>query len=381
MNVGKSVFVIMPFSSTKNHTEDEWTEIYEDVFKHAIKDCGYTCERAMPETGSLIRSIVEKLKGAHIVLADITDWNPNVFYELGVRHTLSKRTIIVSQDTDAIPSDLRGYWSLRYGTRPSEVTKFKREIRRIVSEIEKHPDQSDNPVSDYLEREQLSISSHVQRENIKKLGALYTELTGNSNCLTELLSERVAIEAISLVTYECLKLLLQTLYIDIGPEFLRQAYELFMLIKSIEAGCREKKIIKLALQYINSLSPAILEIRNKLIRGEYQEPSVVTTMVWARLIDGRVAHFHEVCHTLRDLTHRPSGECAASSLFWQSVLLAKDKNSCKHFLTCVAEADPIKEITDKSKSTRAKTAKAKGKGKNLRPSIRGPKGMRGRKGR
>ena len=121
----------MPFSKTDTCTEDEWTEIYEDIFKPAIEDCGYSCERARPATGSLIKTIIGKLKHSAIVLADITDRNPNVLYELGVRHALSKGTIMVSQKADDIPSDLKGYWAIIYGTYPRQVEEFKAEIKRI----------------------------------------------------------------------------------------------------------------------------------------------------------------------------------------------------------------------------------------------------------
>jgi hypothetical protein len=146
----KSAFVIMPFSGTPSCTEEEWTEIYEEVFKPAFVESGYACRRATPSTGSLIESIVGDLNSAWVVLADLTDCNPNVFYELGVRHALKRRTIAVMQSFDAVPSDLKGYWSLPYGTRPAQVNEFKRRIREILAQIEDHPEKSDNPVSDYL---------------------------------------------------------------------------------------------------------------------------------------------------------------------------------------------------------------------------------------
>jgi len=179
----KSIFVIMPFSSTNSHKEEEWTEIYEEIFKPAIEDCDYLCERAIPSTGSLIKSIIEKLKNSNIVLADITDRNPNVFYELGVRHCLNKRTIIVSQKEEDIPSDLKGYWSVIYGVMPKGVSKFKNDIRRIISEIERDPERSDNPVSDFLDLEFIvhdrtkAIFSEVEslRNKVKQLEFLLDE--------------------------------------------------------------------------------------------------------------------------------------------------------------------------------------------------------------
>lgn len=92
----KDAFVIMPFSATASATEVQWTEVFQEVFKPAFEQCGYECDRAKPMTGSLTETIVERLRNARIVLADITDRNANVFYELGVRHSLRSGTIIVA---------------------------------------------------------------------------------------------------------------------------------------------------------------------------------------------------------------------------------------------------------------------------------------------
>ena len=108
MTQENTVFVIMPFSGTRTASEEEWTETFEHIFRPAIESTGFICRRAQVSTGSLITSIIDDLRTSRIVLADITDQNPNVFYELGVRHALSKRTIIISQRAEDIPSDLRG---------------------------------------------------------------------------------------------------------------------------------------------------------------------------------------------------------------------------------------------------------------------------------
>lgn len=92
-----------------------------------------------------------------------------MFYELGVRHSLSKRTIILAQGIQHVPSDLRGYWFIDYGTTLSRAAQFKQEIRRLLTEIEEDPDKSDNPVSDFLARQSLGVYTYVNTENIKKL--------------------------------------------------------------------------------------------------------------------------------------------------------------------------------------------------------------------
>ncbi len=88
------VFVLMPF-------ESKLTQIYESIVKEAIQDdCGLACRRAddIKSINPIIQDIWKSICEARIVLADLTGFNPNVMYELGIAHTLGKPTLIIYQD-------------------------------------------------------------------------------------------------------------------------------------------------------------------------------------------------------------------------------------------------------------------------------------------
>ena len=80
----RNCFVIMPFSTTESCTEDEWTQIFEQVLKPAVESVGldYICRRSVATRGNIVGAIVRDLNDSHVVIADLTDRNPNVFYEL-----------------------------------------------------------------------------------------------------------------------------------------------------------------------------------------------------------------------------------------------------------------------------------------------------------
>lgn len=284
MEAHKNVFVIMPFSATTRCSEEEWTDIFHNVFKKSIEEIGYSCERIVPNRGSLIKSIIHKLKMSPIVLADITDNNPNVFYELGVRHSLSKRTILVSQDPDNIPSDLNGFWTLTYNIYPNKIQQFKNEIKTILKEIEENPNKIDSPVSEYLQNEQYNVDNYLIKESAKKLTALYTELTGDVIYLLNYVKDSEK-NAIPIPTI-CLDLLLSTLYIDLGPDILKELYEIRHQLRIINNRmmlnrlARHIKIVLDTENKIRNISNKILEIRNKLILGQYTEPPSLSTMIW-----------------------------------------------------------------------------------------------------
>ncbi|MBI2860111.1 MAG: hypothetical protein HYX91_01225 [Chloroflexi bacterium] len=177
----KKCFVIMPISSTASCSEDEWAEIFKHMIKPAVtgSGVGFVCERTKPRTGSFIKDILEQLNKADVVIADLTDRNPNVCYELGIRHTLKNRTIIIAQDIAHVPSDLRSYWVVEYKKDLTGADDFKKKVRSILREMQKYPDKSDSPVADFLRLKNIDISAYQKSDNLKKLCALISEISRN----------------------------------------------------------------------------------------------------------------------------------------------------------------------------------------------------------
>ncbi len=149
----KNCFVIMPFSATESCTEDEWTEIFEHVIKPAVEESGfnYKCDRANLHFGSIIEDILDNLNRSDLVIADITNRNPNVLYELGVRHTLGGPVIVISQNKEDIPFDLIPYIVKIYDWKTQkDRDKLKKEIKEAIDFLEKNPHKAVSPVSKYL---------------------------------------------------------------------------------------------------------------------------------------------------------------------------------------------------------------------------------------
>jgi len=151
--MSRTCYVIMPFSATSSCKTRQWTWIYKNIFKKAIESAGldYECKRSTATRGSIIKGIIKDLDESWVVLADLTDKNPNIFYELGIRHSLHPKTILVAQRRTDIPFDLRGYashiykWDTEIGRR-----KFGNKIKSLLQEIGQAPERPDSPVLDFL---------------------------------------------------------------------------------------------------------------------------------------------------------------------------------------------------------------------------------------
>jgi hypothetical protein len=95
-------FTIMPFGFYHD-------SYYENIYKPAIIEAGLKPVRAddFYRSGAIIRDIWDCTKKAKIILADLTDRNPNVLYELGLAHAITKPAILIAQTIEEVPFDLR----------------------------------------------------------------------------------------------------------------------------------------------------------------------------------------------------------------------------------------------------------------------------------
>lgn len=105
-------FVIMPIGSDDAYRV--YLNRYENLIKPAIEGVErngarvYKSLRAdfISSTGSINRTVLQHIYDADVVLADVTDLNPNVFYELGVRHSLRNGTILLALKGTKLPFDV-----------------------------------------------------------------------------------------------------------------------------------------------------------------------------------------------------------------------------------------------------------------------------------
>lgn len=103
-------FVLMPFTL-------EWSDrIWQKIIKPTIKEeIGIEVKRADDLFGQdIMEDIWLEILTSQIVIADITDRNPNVFYELGIAHTLGKNVILLTQKVEDIPFDLNRFRHIIY---------------------------------------------------------------------------------------------------------------------------------------------------------------------------------------------------------------------------------------------------------------------------
>ena len=128
----------MPFGS--------WFDrYYQEIYINAIKDAGFEPVRAdeLFSTGSVVEQIWEQILKAKVLLADLTDKNANVFYELGLAHAAKKPVVFTARRVEDIPFDLRHLRVLIYETQePNWSETLKRNLTDFLKNAAKDPEKS-----------------------------------------------------------------------------------------------------------------------------------------------------------------------------------------------------------------------------------------------
>ena len=104
-------FVLMPFGSKIDAAGrvTNFDSVYQNIIAPAVVEAGLEPIRADEERigGTIHKPMFERLMLCHYAVADITGANPNVFYELGIRHALRPRsTVIIFLEGTVLPFDI-----------------------------------------------------------------------------------------------------------------------------------------------------------------------------------------------------------------------------------------------------------------------------------
>lgn len=123
-------FIVMPFGDAALQV------VYEDFVRPVIEgDCQLVCERGDDVFGSnaIMDDIRTSIDNSDIIVADLTGKNPNVFYEVGIAHTIGKPVLLMAQSIDDVPFDLRHRRVLLYEYSPRGCKKLEGNLRQNVS--------------------------------------------------------------------------------------------------------------------------------------------------------------------------------------------------------------------------------------------------------
>ena len=151
-------FTIMPFGT--------WFDYYyETIYVPAIKSTNLVPRRAddLYRPSAIVQDIWDLTQQAKVLLADLSGKNPNVFYELGLAHALTKPAILITESIDDVPFDLRSLRVIVYDkNEPNWGEVLKQKIETAINEILASPLEAVLPT--FLKVKETTSNATVTKE-------------------------------------------------------------------------------------------------------------------------------------------------------------------------------------------------------------------------
>lgn len=124
------IFMVMPF-------RERFKAVYENVVRPVASDLNMTIKRGDEFTstrGSIMQEVWAALNACKLVVVETTEVNANVYYELGIAHTLGKPAILITQTTDVqeMPFDIRHLRFLVYEDTPEGRKDLEERLRTSI---------------------------------------------------------------------------------------------------------------------------------------------------------------------------------------------------------------------------------------------------------
>lgn len=105
----ESAFVLIPF-------RPEYEDAYLLGIKQTLERRGYGCSKMDEEQflGPIMEKILEKIEKSEIIIAEVSEPNPNVYYEVGYAHGLGKESVLIARKGVSLPFDIQSLRCIFY---------------------------------------------------------------------------------------------------------------------------------------------------------------------------------------------------------------------------------------------------------------------------
>jgi hypothetical protein len=163
---GKKCFVIAPIGGPDSATRVRSNKVLDFVIKPVLEPAGYDVLRAdqLGKPGMVTRQVIDHIATDDLVIADLTDQNPNVFYELSLRHALKLPLIQLIDSEQELPFDVRDTRTIFFDILDLySVEDAKKELATQLQSLEEDPRPIESPISLAIDLEDLRSSGDPDR--------------------------------------------------------------------------------------------------------------------------------------------------------------------------------------------------------------------------
>lgn len=175
----QTCFVIAPIGEEGSDIRSRSDQVLNHIIAPAAKECGYTAVRAdkIAEPGIITSQVIQHVVEDGLVIADLTGRNPNVYYELAVRHAVKKAVVQIIEVGESPPFDVAGTRTIPVDHHDLDSAEQCRdELMRQIRSVERDPTQVASPISVAIDLQSLRQSDNPLEKSYGDIISMLQEL-------------------------------------------------------------------------------------------------------------------------------------------------------------------------------------------------------------
>jgi hypothetical protein len=178
-------------SEIRSYADDFIQYIVDPVLKELDYQNAQRADR-MPEPGRITTQIVRQLKESDLVIADLSHQNPNVYYELSIRHALGKPVIHMALTQTNIPFDLHDNRTIFFTLECRHAENARKELKAQIERVQEETFKPSNPITEAINVIELQASQKPLEQQVASLAVQMEQILASFAAIPSMVRREVA---------------------------------------------------------------------------------------------------------------------------------------------------------------------------------------------
>ncbi|MCZ2154304.1 MAG: hypothetical protein LC114_10475 [Bryobacterales bacterium] len=176
----KRCFLIAPLGEEGSDTRRRSDQVLRYIINPVLEDCGYA-EAVRPDhlgkPNVIVPAVIERVMDDPLVIADLSDRDPIVYYLLAIRHMSRKPLVKMVDAAQPSPFDVAHSRIIRLDVHDLDSVDYcRRELKQQIKHVEKKPVDGDNPINNFVDLTHLRESGDPDKRDWAQMFAMLSEM-------------------------------------------------------------------------------------------------------------------------------------------------------------------------------------------------------------